>query len=69
MSSLERRFPRKRVLITGATSGLGRALALEFYSVPQSDARLMWCLARWLPERYSDLLTYLFHKRFWVFSA
>ena len=30
MKSLEQRFPRKRVLITGATSGLGRALALEF---------------------------------------
>jgi NAD(P)-dependent dehydrogenase (short-subunit alcohol dehydrogenase family) len=30
MSSLEERFPKKRVLITGAASGLGRALALEF---------------------------------------
>lgn len=30
MSSLEQRFPMKRVLITGATSGLGKALAIEF---------------------------------------
>jgi len=30
MSSLEQRFPRKRVLITGTTSGLGRALSIEF---------------------------------------
>ena len=30
MGSLEHRFPKKRVLITGATGGLGRALALEF---------------------------------------
>ena len=41
----------------------------KLYSVPQADARLMWCLARWLPERHSDLLTYLFNKRLWVFSA
>ena len=27
---LEQRFPKKRVLITGAASGLGKALALEF---------------------------------------
>jgi NAD(P)-dependent dehydrogenase (short-subunit alcohol dehydrogenase family) len=27
---LSRRFPAKRVFITGAASGLGRALALEF---------------------------------------
>ncbi|NMG00287.1 SDR family NAD(P)-dependent oxidoreductase [Aromatoleum toluolicum] len=30
MSSLEQRFPNKRVLITGTTSGLGRALSIEF---------------------------------------
>jgi NAD(P)-dependent dehydrogenase (short-subunit alcohol dehydrogenase family) len=30
MSSLEQRFPNKRVLITGTTSGLGKALAIEF---------------------------------------
>ena len=30
MSTLEQRFPNKRVLITGATSGLGKALSLEF---------------------------------------
>lgn len=30
MSTLEQRFPEKRVLITGATSGLGRAFALDF---------------------------------------
>lgn len=30
MSTLEQRFPRKRVLITGTTSGLGRALSIEF---------------------------------------
>lgn len=30
MRALEQSFPQKRVLITGATSGLGRALALEF---------------------------------------
>lgn len=32
MSSLEQHFPDKRVLITGTTSGLGRALAIEFGS-------------------------------------
>jgi len=41
----------------------------KLYSVPQLDARLMWRFARWLPEKYSDLLTYLFDKRLWVFSA
>lgn len=30
MSSLEHRFSKKRVLITGATSGLGMALSMEF---------------------------------------
>jgi NAD(P)-dependent dehydrogenase (short-subunit alcohol dehydrogenase family) len=29
MSTLEQRFPNKRVLITGAASGLGKALSLE----------------------------------------
>ncbi|MCC6195734.1 MAG: SDR family NAD(P)-dependent oxidoreductase [Burkholderiales bacterium] len=30
MRTLEQSFPKKRVLITGASSGLGKALALEF---------------------------------------
>lgn len=30
MRPLEQSYPNNRVLITGATSGLGRALALEF---------------------------------------
>jgi NAD(P)-dependent dehydrogenase (short-subunit alcohol dehydrogenase family) len=32
LNKLTRRFPNKRVLITGATSGLGEALAMEFAS-------------------------------------
>ena len=30
MSTLEQRHPQKRVLVTGATSGLGKSMALEF---------------------------------------
>ena len=41
----------------------------KLYSVPQLDARLMWCFARWWPEKYSALMTYLFDKRLWVFST
>ena len=32
LKKLTQRFPNKRVLITGATSGLGEALAMEFAS-------------------------------------
>ena len=41
----------------------------KLYSVPQFDARLMWRISRWFPEGYRNLLTYLFNKRLWVFSA
>ncbi|MGH2359289.1 MAG: SDR family NAD(P)-dependent oxidoreductase [bacterium] len=41
----------------------------KLYSGPQADARLMWRCARWLPERYCALLTFLFAKRLWVFAA
>ncbi len=43
MPSLERSYPNKRVLITGATSGPGRTLALEF-------ARRGWKIAVPLPS-------------------
>ena len=32
LNKLAQRYPTKRVLITGATSGLGEALAIEFAS-------------------------------------
>jgi len=40
----------------------------RLYCVPQPDARVMWALSRWLPERYRNLLTWLFDKRLWLFS-
>ena len=40
----------------------------KLYSVPQTDARMMWRIARWLPEQYRNLLTYLFNRRVWVFK-
>ena len=41
----------------------------ELYSIPQRDARVMWRISRWLPERYRSLLRYLFHRRLWVFAT
>jgi NAD(P)-dependent dehydrogenase (short-subunit alcohol dehydrogenase family) len=46
MPSLEQSYPNKRVLITGATSGLGRALALEFaqrgWKIAVTDLDAAW---------------------------
>ncbi len=40
----------------------------KLYSLPQADARAMWRAARWMPEKYSKLLTYLYNKRLWLFA-
>jgi NAD(P)-dependent dehydrogenase (short-subunit alcohol dehydrogenase family) len=42
MRPLERSYPNKRVLITGATTGLARALALEF----ARSRRMHWAHGR-----------------------
>lgn len=40
----------------------------QLYSLPQADARLMWGITRWMPEKYRNLITYLFNKRLWLFA-
>jgi NAD(P)-dependent dehydrogenase (short-subunit alcohol dehydrogenase family) len=40
----------------------------KLYSLPQADARLMWAISRWMPEKYRNLVTYLFNKRLWLFA-
>jgi NAD(P)-dependent dehydrogenase (short-subunit alcohol dehydrogenase family) len=40
----------------------------KLYSLPQTDARLMWSLSRWMPEKYRNLLTFMFNKRIWLFA-
>ena len=37
LQTLSKRYPNKRVLVTGATSGLGEALAMEFAGAGQID--------------------------------
>jgi short-subunit dehydrogenase len=40
----------------------------KLFSLPQADARAMWAISRWMPEKYRNLLTYLFNKRLWLFA-
>jgi short-subunit dehydrogenase len=40
----------------------------KLFSLPQADARVMWAISRWMPEKYRNLVTYLFNKRLWLFA-
>ena len=40
----------------------------RLYSLPQADARAMWAASRWMPEKYRNLLTYMFNRRMWLFA-
>lgn len=40
----------------------------RLFSLPQADARAMWRLSRWMPEKFRGLLTLLFNKRLWLFA-
>jgi NAD(P)-dependent dehydrogenase (short-subunit alcohol dehydrogenase family) len=40
----------------------------KLFSLPQADARAMWAASRWMPEKYRNLLTYMFNKRVWLFA-
>jgi NADP-dependent 3-hydroxy acid dehydrogenase YdfG len=40
----------------------------HLFSLPQADARLMWAISRWMPEKYRNLLTWLYNKRMWLFA-
>lgn len=40
----------------------------RLFSLPQADARAMWRLSRWMPEKFRNLLTFLFNRRLWLFA-
>lgn len=40
----------------------------RLYVMPQADARWVWTIKRWMPEKFTKLMTYLYKNRKWIYS-
>ncbi|WOH38606.1 SDR family NAD(P)-dependent oxidoreductase [Thalassotalea fonticola] len=43
-------------------------LGNKLYVMPQADARWVWTFKRWMPEKFTKLMTFLYKNRKWIYS-